>query len=182
MLIRNPPADRATIRDHVVSEGILPHECGVCRTGTEWHGNVLRLHLDNENGDPDDFRVENIRFLCPNCFQHVLEGRRRSWGHNSTRCRDCEVLINRGAVRCRPCYSAFRRRKGTQQAPRFQKADYPDPGDLRQMVRERGYRPVARDLGVSDNSVRRYLLRHGGLPNNIPYRSKESQEGDEKAG
>jgi hypothetical protein len=32
-----------------------------------WEGKALGLILDHENGDPSDHRLENLRFVCPNC-------------------------------------------------------------------------------------------------------------------
>ena len=45
----------------------LKHECSKCGQGTEWIGNKLTLDVDHINENWLDDRIENLRFLCPNC-------------------------------------------------------------------------------------------------------------------
>ena len=42
------------------------HQCVICKN-TEWMGKPIPLTLDHINGNPDDWRVENLRVICPNC-------------------------------------------------------------------------------------------------------------------
>jgi 5-methylcytosine-specific restriction endonuclease McrA len=34
-------------------------------------GKPLSLHLDHKNGKNNDHRIENLRFLCPNCHSQT---------------------------------------------------------------------------------------------------------------
>ncbi len=45
----------------------LPNECEKCGNTGEWQGQKLKLQVDHKNGDGRDHRLENLRFLCPNC-------------------------------------------------------------------------------------------------------------------
>lgn len=38
-----------------------------CGNIGEWQGQKLVLQLDHINGKNNDHRIENLRFLCPNC-------------------------------------------------------------------------------------------------------------------
>lgn len=57
-------------------------ECGLT---DEWHGSKIVLEVDHINGDWLDNRLENLRFLCPNC--HSQKETNRSWknGHVTQR-------------------------------------------------------------------------------------------------
>lgn len=45
---------------------------GICGgLGDEWNGNKISLHLDHINGISGDHRLENLRFLCPNCHSQT---------------------------------------------------------------------------------------------------------------
>ncbi len=52
-------------------------ECGVqyrcvqCGNPGEWNGRPLVLHIDHKNGEWIDNRIENLRFLCPNCHSQT---------------------------------------------------------------------------------------------------------------
>jgi len=57
---------RASVRKTVINENLIPYECNECDI-TDWKGKKLSLHLDHINGCNGDNRIENLRFLCPNC-------------------------------------------------------------------------------------------------------------------
>jgi len=56
-----------------------PSICFICGL-TEWQGKEIRLHVDHINGEHTDHRLENLRFLCPNCHQQTP-----TWGNYSGR-------------------------------------------------------------------------------------------------
>jgi hypothetical protein len=45
----------------------VEERCALCGIGTTWRGHHLTLEIDHINGDYRDNRLENLRFLCPNC-------------------------------------------------------------------------------------------------------------------
>lgn len=62
---------RRNIKRRIIKSGGINHlECNTCNIET-WNGKELKLHLDHINGNNDDNRLENLRFLCPNCHSQT---------------------------------------------------------------------------------------------------------------
>lgn len=53
------------VRQYLIERDI--YECVMCGNGGEWMGKPLALQLDHINGNPKDHRLDNVRWLCPNC-------------------------------------------------------------------------------------------------------------------
>lgn len=54
-------------KKRLVKEGLLKERCYECGIGPEWNDRPMILVLDHINGVRNDNRIENLRFLCPNC-------------------------------------------------------------------------------------------------------------------
>jgi len=66
------------LRRALIEMGV-PELCEQCNRGPDWEGKPLRLIVDHRNGEWLDNRLENLRFLCPNCHaQTATWCRRRS--------------------------------------------------------------------------------------------------------
>lgn len=61
---------RRGVRGRILKDGLLDYKCDSCDI-TEWNGKSISLELDHINGDRDDHRLENLRFLCPNCHSQT---------------------------------------------------------------------------------------------------------------
>lgn len=61
---------RSVLRRYVINHQLLPYECAICGR-SEWNGKTLSLELDHINGINNDNRLENLRFLCPNCHSQT---------------------------------------------------------------------------------------------------------------
>jgi predicted RNA-binding Zn-ribbon protein involved in translation (DUF1610 family) len=61
---------RHHVKRRLMKSGLIKYECTRCGNQGDWQGEKLSLHLDHINGISNDNRLENLRFLCPNC--HAL--------------------------------------------------------------------------------------------------------------
>ena len=66
----NSKHSRHALRTTIIRENLLPYKCAICGI-TEWNGKTLSLELDHINGINNDNRLENLRFLCPNCHSQT---------------------------------------------------------------------------------------------------------------
>jgi 5-methylcytosine-specific restriction endonuclease McrA len=67
LLVVGSARNNQTIKKRLIKENVLPYVCVICGNDGKWMGEELVLHLDHKNGNNDDNRFSNLRFLCPNC-------------------------------------------------------------------------------------------------------------------
>lgn len=71
ILIENSSyANIASLKKRLIKEGALEYKCAICGL-TEWLNKPISLQLDHINGINNDHRIENLRFLCPNCHSQT---------------------------------------------------------------------------------------------------------------
>ena len=70
ILKENCNHQRIVLRRYVIKNNLIPYKCAICGC-TEWQGKTLSLELDHINGINNDNRLENLRFLCPNCHSQT---------------------------------------------------------------------------------------------------------------
>lgn len=70
ILKENCKHQRTMLRRYVIKHKLIPYKCAICGC-TEWNGKTLSLELDHINGINNDNRLENLRFLCPNCHSQT---------------------------------------------------------------------------------------------------------------
>ena len=71
ILVINSTYSRTNLKPRLISENILEYKCIECGNTGEWNGKPITLQLDHVNGVYNDNRVENLRFLCPNCHSQT---------------------------------------------------------------------------------------------------------------
>jgi 5-methylcytosine-specific restriction endonuclease McrA len=76
-LLANSKA-RTNIKKRLMQAGLLENRCLECGL-SEWLGERLVIQIDHVNGVRDDYRLENLRMLCPNCHSQAdTYGRRKA--------------------------------------------------------------------------------------------------------
>lgn len=61
---------RTHIKHRLLRAGLLQNRCCECGI-TEWLDEPLAVQIDHINGVRDDYRLENLRMLCPNCHSQT---------------------------------------------------------------------------------------------------------------
>jgi 5-methylcytosine-specific restriction endonuclease McrA len=61
---------RTNVKRRLLQAGLLQNRCGECGL-EQWLGERLTIQIDHVNGIGDDYRLENLRMLCPNCHSQT---------------------------------------------------------------------------------------------------------------
>lgn len=71
LFVNNSTSPRCVIRRRIIENNLIDYKCSCCGL-TEWQGRQISLELDHINGINNDNRLENLRFLCPNCHSQTV--------------------------------------------------------------------------------------------------------------
>ena len=67
IFIENSSVSRHTTKNRILKDNLITYVCIECGQDEFWKGKKISLILDHINGIRNDNRLENLRFLCPNC-------------------------------------------------------------------------------------------------------------------
>ena len=163
ILVEHSTYSRTRIKHRLIKDGLLKNVCAVCKMSAEWESKPLVLVLDHKNGTNDDYRIENLQLLCPNCNsqQPTFAGRnmKGSRREGSQSCSNCSKPL-KCARKTGKCMRCCRKRKANQTAlskavSRPTKINWPTASKLRTMVWKEPSVKVAENLGVSSNAVKK---------------------------
>jgi 5-methylcytosine-specific restriction endonuclease McrA len=71
VFIDNSNVSRERVKNLILSSNLLEYKCQKCGNVGEWLDETIVLDLDHINGHRQDHRIENLRFLCPNCHSQT---------------------------------------------------------------------------------------------------------------
>lgn len=158
VFVINGNYNRFKLKTRILKDHLLPEICSRCGI-LEWQGEKLSLHLDHINGIRNDNRLENLRFLCPNCHSLTETYCGKANKLPPKTCINCGVELNHrnGAMRCHKCYNSYRCGKNT-------KIVWPTLETLVAMINVSSYEEVSKTLGVSSNAIRKHFRRQSVQP------------------
>ena len=71
IFVENSPVEQTTLRRRYKEKNCSKYECSICGLLPFWNGKELSLTLDHINGCNHDNRLENLRWVCPNCDRQL---------------------------------------------------------------------------------------------------------------
>ncbi len=159
-LTTNSTTKSHMVRQRLIADGIKEAKCEICGI-SEWNGRPAPLELDHINSDHCDNRLENLQIICANCHAQITNLRREERSPPAAReqrrkikirtnaCVDCGVAVLSRSKRCVACHLATPRAK----------IQWPPIEELQQRLAASNYSALARELGVTDNAIRRHIQR-----------------------
>lgn len=81
VFVENTPISRTRLRPLCIKYGLYTGKCDECGISDMWNGKPLTIEIDHINGINDDNRIENLRWLCPNCHSQTETYRNRFTRH-----------------------------------------------------------------------------------------------------
>lgn len=177
IFIENSNVARSVVRKYVIRHSLMNYSCELCGNIGEWFGNKISLELDHINGIPNDHRLENLRWLCPNChaatptygskniktvIKTVEVEKKTKPQINKPKvtpaCNLCGKIVTKSKYElCRDC-TILKSRRATR----------PSRDELKHLIRTIPFLTIGKQFGVSDKSIRKWCRAEG-----LPERSKD---------
>lgn len=163
VFIENSTADQKTLRNWFVKGNYVPYVCNICGQEPIWQGKELTLILDHINGSNHDDRLENLRWVCPNCNQQLdtTNGKNRKQQYTKKKfCVDCGKEISLNSIRCLGCANK-KRAVSLEDMPITRE-------ELKELIRTTPFTTIGTNFNVSDNAIRKWCDKF-----NLPHTKKE---------
>jgi 5-methylcytosine-specific restriction endonuclease McrA len=120
---------------------LLKYECHFCKNPGKHRELPLALQIDHINGIHTDNRLENLRWLCPNC-------------HTQTPTYGSKKLKKELSIQEPHKASKSKDRPSTRKVVR------PSKDELATLINSHSWVYLGRKFGVSDNAVRKWARRY----------------------
>ncbi len=151
IFIENSTASQHTLRDWYKKGEYTPYKCSICGQEPIWQGKELTLILDHINGSNHDDRLENLRWVCPNCNQQLETTgfkKIRVLEKEKNYCIDCGKEICNGSIRCIDCANKYKI-KPIEELPITRE-------ELKNLIRNTSFVQIGKKYNVSDNAIRKW--------------------------
>lgn len=151
VLVKNSLYSRSSLKRRLIQENSLEYKCFICSNTGEWNGQKLTLELDHINGINTDNRLENLRFLCPNCHSQTdtYKGKNVKRIKVQNKCINCNCDIRRTSTRCNKCAGL--------NLLKFEVTKE----ELQNLINVYPMTKIGKMFGVSDNAVKKRCITYG---------------------
>lgn len=162
VFIKNSTVNQSTLRRWYIKGNYSPYICSICGQQPFWNGKEMTLILDHINGENHDDRLENLRWVCPNCNQQLptTGGRNQKKRKKHYYCVDCGKEISRGCIRCKRCNGKLKI---------VSEENMPiDRDKLKELIFTIPFTKIGKMFGVTDNAIRKWCKKF-----NLPFKRKD---------
>ena len=162
IFIENSTANQSTLRRWYLKGKYTQYKCSICEQEPFWNGKELTLILDHINGENHDNRLENLRWVCPNCNQQLdtTNGKNKKQLEKHNYCIDCGKEIHLRSMRCVECQAK------AQIIPLEDMLVTRE--ELKELIRTKPFTQIGKQFNVSDNAIRKWCDKF-----NLPRKSTE---------
>lgn len=146
--VENSKSSRSVIRKKVLRGKLIEYKCSECPIIDTYNGKIISLQLDHINGIRNDHRLENLRWICPNCHsQTVTYAGKRLKINKNIKCK-CGSIINRNTKSglCKKCAANTRHNKKKLEIT---------SDELKILISNNNLTEIGRILGVSSTTIRK---------------------------
>lgn len=146
---------KSTYRTRALS--LLKNKCSRCG----YSKYIKLLDIDHIDGNRANNTIQNLQVLCVMC--HAMKTRipdeyQKHFGISIDRnCKSCSVTLeNNKNFYCLECTKQFKHNK-----TRETKINWPSNEELETLLAKTSIIQISKNLGVTDNSVRKYCIKNG---------------------
>jgi Zn finger protein HypA/HybF involved in hydrogenase expression len=141
--------NRKSLKRRLISAGLLKNKCAICDLPPIWKDKKLILVLDHKNGINSDYRLENLRLVCPNCNSQTdtFCGRTKKRVFN---CISCGREL-KGEGKTGLCHGCLLKRNNISVPRKFEIKKE----DLEKLVWEKPMIQIGKDFNVSGNAIKK---------------------------
>ena len=154
LLDKNSKHPRSIVRNRIIKDNLIEHKCSECSIVNEYNDKPISLQLDHINGIRNDHRLENLRWLCPNCHsqQNTSFGKNNKNEKKLILC-ECGNIKTKSSIHCKKCASGLIQIKNRK----FEISKE----ELEQLIKEKPRTEIGKMFGVTDNTVKKRCQRLG---------------------
>lgn len=132
------------LKKRLLTEGIKKNICEICGLKNIWNGLELNMQLDHKNGINNDNRLDNLRFLCPNCHSQT----ETFCGKNKSKKFKKTIEKNENGGKTLKQLEAYRKKRIVENRPSKE--------ELVILIMNNGFVKTGKQFNVSDNCIRKW--------------------------
>lgn len=165
VFIENSTVNQSTLRKWYLKGKYSDYKCSICGQEPIWQNQPLTLILDHINGKNHDNRLENLRWVCPNCNQQLPTTNGKNIIRKNNKklyyCQDCGIQVSGPNVKhCVKCAVKYN--------PSNISKVKPSREILKELIYTQTFRSIGKQYGVSDNAIKKWCKSY-----NLPYKKSD---------